>query len=417
MSQKPASIVAGPATTNTLVSKWYVIIHFFMIWLSSLLPIYLIWSYASKFYALTLRYVLTLPFHALGWYFSWVFCAIFVAKFFLIIANLFHKPREGYFPRTKKNKDYRFWSIRAVIKKFAFFICNNFPLPWMDIIAYKIFGVKVPMKTGLFDAWVDTEFLEIGDNCIIGQGSLVMSTMVTRDFLIIKKIEIGDNCVIGGYSVVSPGSKIPDNVVIGTHSATTVNQELEEGWVYLGVPARKYKKNDYKSHMVSELEKKRTQGELKQYLTIDEVEEMERKEKRAITKKVGDKIYRRDLERLMEQKAELLKSLEDETDEVQVRRTKRKLAKLEEKIKKEELRQKEPKKSLKERLRIRTTNLEKMKEKEESILAEIEEEDDEEKKQEKLDELKEIRDRIEKQEKREELEEKIEQVDETEDVK
>ena len=287
MSQKPASIVAGPTTTNTLVSKWYVIIHFVMIWISSLLPIWMIWSHTSNYSSVNLRFILLLPFHALGWYFTWLFCAIFLAKFLLIIVNLIHKPREGYFPREKNSKDYQFWSLRAVIKKFAFWICNNFPLPWMDIIAFKIFGVKVPMKTGLFDAWVDTEFLEIGDNCIIGQGSLVMSTMVTRDFLIIKKIEIGDNCVIGGYSVVSPGSKIPDNCVIGTHSATTVDQELEEGWVYMGVPARKYKKNDFKSRQISKLEKQRTQGELKQYLTIDEMEDLEQQEKRAITKKVG----------------------------------------------------------------------------------------------------------------------------------
>ncbi|MBD3350761.1 MAG: hypothetical protein GF364_04660, partial [Candidatus Lokiarchaeota archaeon] len=280
MSMRPVSLEGGPATTNALIKNRYIIFHFIMIWITALWPLWSIITHIPAYYRNAVKFVLMLPLHALAWYFEWLLVAIFVTKAFLIVVNIIHKPKEGYFPRDPKNKDYQFWCIRSVIKKFALYICHHFPLPWIDILAFKLFGVKAPWQTGLFDAWVDTEFIEIGENTIIGQGSLTMSSMITRDYLIIQKITIGDNCVIGGYSVLSPGSKVGNNVVLGTHSATSVGQELESNWVYLGVPARKYKKNEYQSDEISKDEKKRTTKKyIKQYLTIDDLEEIERKEK------------------------------------------------------------------------------------------------------------------------------------------
>lgn len=246
MSSMPATLQGGPVTTNTLVRGWYIILHILLIWLSVIPPMLLIWLRVSTFIYDWAFYV-TLPIFTAMWYFVWLFSAILSSKIFLIIVNLIHKPKEGYFPRDNKNKDFKFWSLRATIKKFAFFICHNFPLPWLDIIAFKWFGVKVSMSTSLFDAWVDSEFIEIGKHTIIGQGSVLMSSMITRDWLILQKITIGDHCVVGGYSVVAPGTTIEDNVVIAVHSSTSVGQTLESDWVYIGQPAKKYKKNEFMS--------------------------------------------------------------------------------------------------------------------------------------------------------------------------
>ena len=40
-----------------------------------------------------------------------------------------------------------------------------------------------------------------------------------------------------------PGTHIHKNSVLAASSLTTVGQELEEGWVYLGAPAKKYKRD------------------------------------------------------------------------------------------------------------------------------------------------------------------------------
>ncbi|MHA1821239.1 MAG: hypothetical protein ACTSU2_14980 [Promethearchaeota archaeon] len=388
MSMRPATLKTGPATTNMLIRKRYIIIYFFIIWLDALIPIWMIWSHVSNVNYVTAdkmeltRFFLTLPFHAILWYFTWILGAVVISKIFLVIVNLIHKPREGYFPRDPKNKDYKYWNIRAVIKKYPIYIIHNFPLPWMDIIVFKMFGVKTSMKVSLFDAWVDTEFIEIGENTIIGQGSLIMSTMLTRDFLIIKKIKIGKNCVIGGYSVLSPGTIVNDNVTLGTHSATTIEQELESNWVYLGVPARKYKRNEYKSMQESDEEIERTSKiYVKQFLTIDDIEEIELK--KSLSKKNR-------LRYLKEKEAELMSLLEGETDEIQIRRTERALAKLREKIKEAEER-----KTISEKLKLTSTNLDKLERKAKKLEDKIKTETDEEQKRSLEEKLEEIKSRIE----------------------
>jgi carbonic anhydrase/acetyltransferase-like protein (isoleucine patch superfamily) len=40
-----------------------------------------------------------------------------------------------------------------------------------------------------------------------------------------------------------PGTQMGENSVLAASSTTTVSQELEEGMIYIGVPAQKYKKN------------------------------------------------------------------------------------------------------------------------------------------------------------------------------
>jgi carbonic anhydrase/acetyltransferase-like protein (isoleucine patch superfamily) len=249
MSSMPSTLQGGPVTTNSLAKGWYIIIHILLIWLSALPPLLLVWVrlYTFKIYGMKWVFILTLPVFVVIWYFAWLFSAIFFSKIFLVVVNIVYKPKEGYFPRDKKNKDFKFWSLRATIKKFAFWLCHKFPLPWLDIVAFKWFGVKVSINTSLFDAWVDSEFIEIGSHSMIGQGSVIMSSMVTRDWLVLRKVKIGDHCVVGGYSVVAPGTTIEDNVVLAVHSSTSVGQILESDWVYIGQPAKKYKKNEFMS--------------------------------------------------------------------------------------------------------------------------------------------------------------------------
>ncbi|MCK4282036.1 MAG: hypothetical protein KAX10_07970, partial [Candidatus Lokiarchaeota archaeon] len=71
------------------------------------------------------------------------------------------------------------------------------------------------------------------------------SSMIIGDYLIIKKVEIGDNVIIGSHSVISPGTIIGKDCILSAFSYTMVDQELEEGWVYIGIPAKKYKENKF----------------------------------------------------------------------------------------------------------------------------------------------------------------------------
>ncbi|MHA1294470.1 MAG: hypothetical protein ACTSQJ_17650 [Promethearchaeota archaeon] len=172
-----------------------------------------------------------------------ILSAIFTAKLFLIIINFIHKPREGVFNRNKSDKDYCYWCLRSVVKKWPLWLSRQLFLPILEKLSFKILGIKIPNSTSLHEGWVDCEFIEFGKRVRIGQGSIIMSNIIIGDKLIIKKVIIKDNVIIGAHSVVSPGTIIEENTVLESISMTAINQRLEANSIYSGNPARKIKDN------------------------------------------------------------------------------------------------------------------------------------------------------------------------------
>jgi len=132
-----------------------------------------------------------------------------------------------------------------MIIKWPAWISHSFPVPWHDVILMKVFGVKTNFSNSTFDGWVNCEFIEFGSNISVGQAAIILSSMIIGDYLIIKKVKIGDNVIIGSHSVISPGTIIGKNCILSAFSYTMVDQELEESWVYIGIPAKKYRENKF----------------------------------------------------------------------------------------------------------------------------------------------------------------------------
>ena len=66
---------------------------------------------------------------------------------------------------------------------------------------------------------------KIGENCLIGFGSIIHGAVV------------GDNCIIGARSLLMPGVKIREGSMIGALSYV-VRGTVPKGKVWLGIPAK-----------------------------------------------------------------------------------------------------------------------------------------------------------------------------------
>jgi len=242
----PVSLRAGPFSTNVLAKKKYLIHYFLLMWASFIPPILEFWFYWKIYDINEFLFFALLPLEFIVLYLILVFSSIIFAKIMLIFVNLFHKPREGIFKRSPNNKDYAYWSLRSTIKKWPIWISHTFPVPWHDIILLKLLGVQTNFSNSTHNGWVNCEFLRLGTNIIIGTAAIVMSSMIVGDYLIIKEIKIGDNVIIGSHSYISPGTVIGKNCILSALTYTQVEQELEEGWIYKGIPAQKYKQNNFK---------------------------------------------------------------------------------------------------------------------------------------------------------------------------
>ena len=184
-----------------------------------------------------------LPISLVIYYLNFIYFLLLFGKLILILTNLIHQPKEGIFQRSSKDKDFLFYLLRRNLKSFVLRIFNYFPLPWAKIFALKLFNIKIPYKTGVLDSFIDSDFIEIGNNTILGEGSIIMSSMVLGDFLLIKKVILKDGCTIGAFSVIAPGTIVEEGVILGMGSFTKINQRLEKGFIHFGRPAKKWKKN------------------------------------------------------------------------------------------------------------------------------------------------------------------------------
>jgi carbonic anhydrase/acetyltransferase-like protein (isoleucine patch superfamily) len=85
--------------------------------------------------------------------------------------------------------------------------------------------------------------IEFGRDIVVGQGAIVQSSCIIGNLLIMRKTIIEDGVRIGSHSIVMPGTHIGHNCILAANSVTTVGQKLEKNWIYVGIPAKKFKRN------------------------------------------------------------------------------------------------------------------------------------------------------------------------------
>jgi len=241
----PSSMRIGPLIPTILIKKRYLIFYLIIVWFSFIPLLLELWVYWQLLWNYTrpIHFYTFLPLLIIPMYVTLVFSAIFIAKIFHLIVNAIHKPRTGVFLRHPSDKDYRYWCIRNVIKRWPFWLSHRFPFPFLNNVCFKVFGVKTKFSNSLFEGWVDTEFIEFGKNVVCGQGSIIQSSMIIGNLLIINKTMIEDDVRIGSHAIIMPGTHIKKRSVLASNSVTTVNQILDEGYIYVGVPAKVLKRN------------------------------------------------------------------------------------------------------------------------------------------------------------------------------
>ncbi|TXT66810.1 MAG: hypothetical protein BAJALOKI3v1_10081 [Promethearchaeota archaeon] len=233
------SIIEG----NNLKENRFFILKFLMIWPAIFFTSINLLSYFEFLYqifGLSLLLIF-LPGQLLLNFGIFLLTLFSFGKIYLIIINLIHLPKEGKFECSLKDKDYFFYCMRTTIKEFIVKTYDYFPLPWAKIFPLKFFNLTIPSSAGVLDSYIDTDFIELGEESILGEGAIIFSSLILDDTLLIKKTVIQDRATIGAYSIVAPGTYVEEGSILGMGSYTQINQILEKGWIYVGRPARKLK--------------------------------------------------------------------------------------------------------------------------------------------------------------------------------
>jgi len=120
------------------------------------------------------------------------------------------------------------------------YACRYLPSLSWKIALYRWIGVRVGerVSSGL-SATLDIffpELITVGDNTILGYGSVILAHEFLREELRVGPVVIGRDVVIGTNCTVLPGVVIGDGAVVSAQSL--VNADVAPGAVVGGVPAR-----------------------------------------------------------------------------------------------------------------------------------------------------------------------------------
>ncbi len=236
-------------TTSSAISRVnikFLVVYLPIFWLSGMIDTIIFYTFIS-YVPNGFLMIFFLPAMIFIMWFVFIMGCFFFSKLFLVLINLIHKPKEGIFKAEIGDTDFEFWCLRTELKKIVLWLIRNWPIPWMDILAFKWFGIRMTLSSSLYDSWCDGEFITFGRRVLVGQGASINSSMVLGKYLIIKRVICGDYSLVGGQSTIAPGSIIGKEAFVSAISNTVYNQILEPGWIYLGIPVIKFKKNKYAS--------------------------------------------------------------------------------------------------------------------------------------------------------------------------
>jgi acetyltransferase-like isoleucine patch superfamily enzyme len=237
----------GPPTpVDAYVRRHFLWLYVIIIW-ASLLPAIIAEVYFFGFFwPVHWLWMLTLlPWNLLVVYYATVVWATYVAKFFLWWDRRFHAPREGVFQRSPSDKDYRHFHLRNLLRKFPAWFLNISPFPWLkDGWLHQRFGAKIGKHCAIRDAILSPEFVEIGNNVIIGLGAVVQSYWYEQDRFIIGKVVIGNNAIIGSHTGLLPFTIIGEDAVVDSEAFVLPQSEVPAGTFVAGKPAVPVKMKD-----------------------------------------------------------------------------------------------------------------------------------------------------------------------------
>lgn len=214
--------------------RWLVVIEM----LSSFVICYYInaWYY---FWAIPTNpwFLLLLPLNILGNIMLYALIVACVGWIILQLLRAIEPPKEGMFPID--GREFRYYCRRFMVCYYSAYLFRSLPIPWADMVAFRMFGVKVGKNVVLYDAWVDPELIEIGDFVMLSLNAALISHCVYQNHFYVKKVVVSKNCIVGTQSVVAPGTFMEEGAILGGDASTIVNQRLEGYMTHVGNPAWK----------------------------------------------------------------------------------------------------------------------------------------------------------------------------------
>ena len=161
-----------------------------------------------------------------------------ISGFFIKIFKI--KYKTGIYNYNYLDKNSFKWILYCSLYTPCRKIIEIFPVGRIKNIYYRLVGMKIGENSLIGGVIKDPCITSIGNNVTIGEYSIIYGHIhnYKNGKIIIKDVKIGNNCIIGAGSIIMPGAILKDDVIVATGGVVKQNQILEKGKIYGGVPAK-----------------------------------------------------------------------------------------------------------------------------------------------------------------------------------
>nr|WP_243748635.1 DapH/DapD/GlmU-related protein [Pseudomaricurvus alcaniphilus] len=136
---------------------------------------------------------------------------------------------------------FTWWKLFTVIYEFGRGALLPFTTVFAKPLVAKLFGASVGKDIALGGHLVDPQLISIGDEAIIGQGSVVTAHTITSGKLILSPVFIHRNATVGVNAVVMSGVSIGEGSVVTAGSVVPPDTKIPAMELWGGMPAKKIK--------------------------------------------------------------------------------------------------------------------------------------------------------------------------------
>lgn len=130
------------------------------------------------------------------------------------------------------------WKLYTVLYEFGCGALKPFTVMFLRPLVQVLFGARIGKDIALGGKLVDPHLIQIGDEAIIGEGSVVTAHAINSGSILLAPVVIGRGATIGVGAVVYPGVSVGERGIIAANAVVRSGTQIAAGELWGGVPAK-----------------------------------------------------------------------------------------------------------------------------------------------------------------------------------
>lgn len=130
------------------------------------------------------------------------------------------------------------WKLYTVLYEFGCGALKPFTVMFLRPLVQVLFGARIGKDIALGGKLVDPHLIQIGDEAIIGEGSVVTAHAINSGSILLAPVVIGRGATVGVGAVIYPGVTLGEGSVVAANAVVRSGTQIAAGEFWGGVPAK-----------------------------------------------------------------------------------------------------------------------------------------------------------------------------------